>query len=61
MDADRSVGPGGHKHHCVSLVEVPSQKSLSADNLPLNMTTLLQLAPTVAATMEWQREVVRQS
>lgn len=60
MYADRSVGPGGHKHHCVSLVEVPSQ-SLSADNLPLNMTTLLQLAPTVAATMEWQREVVRQS
>lgn len=60
MDADRRLGPGGHKPHCVSLVEVPSQKSLSDDNLPLNMTTLLQLAPAVAATMEWRREVVRQ-
>ena len=43
-------------------MELASQKSPQApptgQQTALNMATLLQLAPTVAARMEWQREMV---
>ena len=51
-------GSGKQKSQHVSVVEMPSQNSIQQNQCPLTMTTLLHLAPSVAARMEWQREMV---
>lgn len=54
----RSGAGDQRSQRVMSVVEVPPQTSIHHNHCPLTMTTLLHLAPAVAARMEWQREMV---